>query len=109
MSKPQADAISGSARDAAVQQKLETLKKEYDGLHRQKITTEADIKNLEKSLEKLKATAQENYGTSDIAKLREILENRRSENEDRVAQYEEHINEIKGNLADIEKTQAEET
>lgn len=109
MSKPQADTISGSARDAAVQQKLETLKKEYDSLHRQKITTEADLKNLEKSLEKLKATAQENYGTSDIAKLREILENRRSENEDRVAQYEEHINEIKGNLADIEKTPAEET
>ena len=49
-----------------MQQKLEALKKEYADLHTQKITTEANIKNLEDNLAKLRAAAEKDYGTSDI-------------------------------------------
>ncbi len=104
MPKPKADAAPAglSARDATVQEKLEALKKEYSALHTQKITTEANIKNLEEQLARLQATAEKEFGTSDLAALQQILEERRRENEARVAQYEQHIQEIKGSLAAIE-------
>jgi chromosome segregation ATPase len=108
MSNPKPDSLSGSSRDAVVQQKLESLKKEFAELHKQKITTEANINNLEDSLAKLRAAAEKEYGTSDLDKLREILERRRRENEAKVAQYEKHIQEIKENLAAIETDQATE-
>jgi chromosome segregation ATPase len=97
-----------SSEDEAVQKKLEKLKEEYAALHTKKITAEADIKSLEKSLEKLKATAEKDYGTSDIEELQGELERRRQENKDKVDHYEQHIREIQGNLTDIEKSQGED-
>lgn len=91
-----------STRDAAVQRQLETLKQEYAALHTQKITTEANIRNLEENLARLRATAEKEYGTSDLEQLQKILEDRRRENETRVEQYEQHIREIKENLTAME-------
>ncbi len=109
MPNPKNDTLPpGPSRDAVVQQKLEALKKEYADLHTKKITTEANIKNLEDNLAKLRATAEKEYGTSDIDQLKEILEKRRRENEAKVTQYEQHIREIKENLTAIEADQAEE-
>ncbi len=51
--------------------------------------------------------AEQEYGTSDLEKLREILETRRQENEMKVAQYEQHVKEIKEKLAAIEEPQSE--
>jgi hypothetical protein len=93
--------------DAEVQQKLETLRQEYNDLHTKKITTEANINHLEENLERLRARAEQEYGTSDLAMLREILETRRRENEEKVAQYERHVKEIKEKLAAIEEPQSE--
>ena len=109
MPNPKSDTLPGSSRDAVVQQKLETLKKEYAALHTQKITTEANIKNLEDNLAKLRTAAEKDYGTSDLDKLREILETRRRENEAKVLQYEQHVQEIKAKLAAIEEPQSEST
>jgi hypothetical protein len=102
------DPLPGPKRDALVKQKLEALKKEYAGLHTQKITTEANIRNLEDNLAKLRAAAEKDYGTSDIEELKEILETRRQENEARVTAYEQHILELKENLTAIEADHAEE-
>ncbi|MBM4287199.1 MAG: hypothetical protein FJ135_03435 [Deltaproteobacteria bacterium] len=109
MAKTKSSTPSGdvSSRDSAVQQKLEALKKEHANLHNLKITTEANIRNLEENLAKLRAAAEKEYGTSDIAALEEILEARRRENETRVAQYEEHVREIKDSLAAMEEQQTE--
>jgi hypothetical protein len=95
------------SRDAEVQQKLETLRQEYNVLHTKKITTDANIKNLEENLYRLRASAEQEYGTSDLEKLREILETRRQENEMKVAQYEQHVKEIKEKLTAIEEPQSE--
>ena len=109
MPKPKAEPVAAglSSRDAAVQEKLEALKKEYTALHTQKITTEANIKNLEEQLARLRAAAEQEFGTSDLAALQQILEERRRENEARVARYEQHIQEIKTNLAAIDTAAAE--
>lgn len=96
------------SRDKAVEQKLEGLKKEYAKLHTQKITTEANIKNLEDNLAKLRQTAEEEYGTSDLEKLKEILEARRKDNEAKVAAYEQHVKEIQENLTAIAAAAAED-
>jgi ribosomal protein L29 len=111
MPKPKNDTKSEevSSQDAGVQKKLEELKKEYAQLHTQKITTEANIKNLEENLARLRATAEKDYGTSDLEELQRILEARRRDNEVKVAQYEQHVREIKENLAAIEATQAGES
>ena len=95
------------SRDAEVQQKLETLRQEYNDLHTKKITTDANIKNLEENLARLRASAEKEYGTSDLEKLKEILETRRRENEEKLAQYEQHVKEIKEKLAAIEEPQSE--
>jgi hypothetical protein len=108
MPTPKTNAPPGLSRDKAVEQQLEILKKAYNDLHTKKITTEANIKNLEDNLAKLRAAAEKDYGTSDLEKLQEILETRRRENEAKVAQYEQHVKEIQENLAAAEATPAED-
>jgi hypothetical protein len=97
-----------SARDQAVQDKLELLKKDYRDLDTRKITTEANIKNLETELERLREQAQKNYGTNDLEELKRLLEERRQENEGLVAEYERHIQGIKEALSDIDAQPAQE-
>jgi cell division protein FtsB len=96
------------AEDDAVQQKLERLKKEYADLHTKKITTAANIHNLEETLRKLRESAAKDYGTSDIDELQRELARRRQENKDKVEHYEKHITEVKKNLAGIDNGQVEE-
>jgi hypothetical protein len=95
------------SRDDEVQKKLETLRNAYNDLHTKKITTDANIKNLEENLARLRASAEKEYGTSDLDKLKEILETRRRENELKVTQYEEHVREINEKLAALEEPQSE--
>ncbi|AEB10749.1 hypothetical protein [Desulfobacca acetoxidans] len=92
-----------SPRDTAVQEKLETLKKEYKDLDTLKIRTDQDIANLQKQLDDLEKQAVAEYGTSDLAELEKILEERRQENELRVQEYEQHIQAVKDSLAKIEE------
>jgi chromosome segregation ATPase len=104
--EPAAAAVS--PRDQAVQKKLEILKKDYKELDTRKITTEANIENLEKELQRLREHAQKNYETSDLEELTRLLEERRQENERLVAAYEEHIQSIKERLAEIDRQPGQE-
>ncbi len=88
--------------DKSVQDKLERLKADYKELETKKIQTDTNIKTLEAELEKLREEARENYGTSDLDKLRDLLEARRSENDRKLAEYEQHIRSIKERLDEIE-------
>jgi hypothetical protein len=104
--EPAAEAVS--PRDQAVQEKLEILKRDYKELDTRKITTQANIENLEKDLQRLREQAQKNYGTSDLEELKGLLEERRLENERLVAEYEEHVQGIKNRLAEIDNQPAQE-
>jgi hypothetical protein len=104
--EPAPEAVS--PRDQAVQEKLEILKKDYKELDTRKITTEANILNLEKELQRLREHAQKNYGTSDLEELTRLLEERRQENERLVAAYEEHIQSIKARLGEIDRQPGQE-
>jgi hypothetical protein len=79
------------------------LREEYRKLHEKKIATEQDRRNLEARLKELQEQAEREYGTSDIEQLRQLLKQRRQENERLVAEYEEHVRGINERLGEIER------
>lgn len=95
-------------RDAEVQQKLDQLKGEFNKLNELRIATDRDKKNLEVQLETLREKAMREYGTSDVEELRNLLEQRRMENERMVEEYREHISRIKNDLQEIDKSETSE-
>jgi chromosome segregation ATPase len=85
-----------------VEKKLVELREEYRKLHEKKIATERDRQNLEERLRELREQAEREYGTSDVEQLRQLLEQRRQENERMVAEYEQHVRGINERLDEIE-------
>jgi len=98
--------LKDSGRDLETQKRLEELKSEYNVLNEQRIKTGQHKESLEEQLKTLKDKAQREYGTSDIEELRQLLEKRRKENDRKVDEYQMHINQIKSQLAAIEKAEA---
>ncbi|OIP90390.1 MAG: hypothetical protein AUK55_12870 [Syntrophobacteraceae bacterium CG2_30_61_12] len=91
-----------SPRDQAVQERLEALRSEYEKLSEKRIQTQTMVQNLEEQLQGLREKAEAEYGTSDLEKLEELLEQRRQENERRVTEYQQHIEGIKDQLKAVE-------
>lgn len=83
-------------------QDIESLKKRHKELERQKTTAEANLKNALDQLEALKQEAREKYSTDDLDALRTLLTKMKSENEQKRAQYEKHLDEIETALAKVE-------
>ena len=102
--KTEAQAGKVSPRDQQVENKLLALREEYRKLHEKKIATERDRQNLEERLRELREQAEREYGTSDLEQLRQLLEQRRRENERMVAEYEQHVRTINERLGEIEST-----
>lgn len=101
-SRAEAQAGKTDPRDQLVENKLVELREAYRKLHEKKIATERDRQNLEGRLKELRQQAEQEYGTSDIDQLRELLERRRQENERMVAEYEQHVGGISERLDRIE-------
>jgi hypothetical protein len=97
-----------SQRDQEVQDQLQTLREEHRKLHEQKIATERDRQNLEERLRELREQAQREYGTDDLDHLRQLLEQRRRENDRMVAEYQQHIQDIQGRLREVDNAASEE-
>ena len=93
---------AGSDRDARVEKELNELRQQYQQLRDRKVRTEQDVANLTEQLETLKGRAEAEYGTSDVAELQALLEEKRRKNEEVVARYREHIRTIQEDLAKVE-------
>lgn len=93
---------TGTSRDSAVEQELNELRRHYEQLRDRKVRTEQDVANLTSQLETLKQQAMAEYGTSDIKELQTLLEEKRLQNEDVVAKYRQHIQQIQADLAEVE-------
>jgi len=85
-----------------VEQELNELRRHYEQLRDRKVRTEQDVANLTSQLETLKQQAMAEYGTSDIKELQTLLEEKRLQNEDVVAKYRQHIQQIQADLAEVE-------
>ena len=84
-------------------QDMEQLRKRYLELERRRITAEANLKTSSEQLEQLKAQARELYQTDDLDQLKAKLETMKKANEERRAEYQRHLDEIEGKLAEVER------
>ena len=93
------------ATNAALQD-IETLKKRYRDLDKQKTTAEANQKTAEDQLKKLKQEARAKFGTDDLDQLKKKLDEMKQENDRRRADYQKHLDSIETRLAEIENRDA---
>lgn len=93
---------TGTNRDSLVEQELNELRRQYGQLRDRKVRAEEAVAQLTLQLETLKKQAEGEYGTSDLAELQQLLEEKRVQNEAVVASYREHIQQIQADLAQVE-------
>ena len=93
---------TGTNKDSQLEQELKGLRQQYEQLRDRKVRTEQDVANLSSQLEALKGQAQAEYGTSDPEELQALLEKKREQNEQVVAEYRDHIQKIQSDLASVE-------
>ncbi|MBC17629.1 MAG: hypothetical protein CL942_11335 [Desulfovibrio sp.] len=92
----------GNNQDVQLEQELANLRNQYEQLRDQKVRTEQQVADLSSRLDALKEQAQAEYGTSDPAELQALLQQKRQENEQVVAEYSQHVRKIQADLAAVE-------
>ena len=80
---------------------IEQLRKRYDALNNEQIRADANHKNARKALDELKVMARSEYGTDDLDALRAKLKEMEAENDRKVADYQQHLDTIEANLAEV--------
>lgn len=93
---------TGTNRDSQVEQELNALRRQYEQLRDRKVRTEEAVAQLSHQLETLKQQAEAEYGTSDLKELQQLLEEKRKQNEEVVAKYREHVQQVQADLAQVE-------
>lgn len=83
-------------------QGIDELKNRYENLNKRKIQAETNLEHATQLLEELKAQARKEYGTDDIEELRKKLAEMEAENERKRASYQEALDRIETDLADVE-------
>ena len=92
--------FSGLA-DSAVQD-IETLKRRYENLSREKTRAETTLDHARAQLDELKKRARESYGTDDLEQLKSKLAEMKEENERKRARYQQDLTNIEEDLRRIE-------
>ncbi|GAB7079054.1 hypothetical protein [Megalodesulfovibrio paquesii] len=90
-------------RDAALEQELAQLRSGFERLKEEKVRAEEQLASLEAQLTQLEEEALREYGVSDPESLQKLLDERRAENERRVAAYREHISGVQARLREVEQ------
>lgn len=88
-------------------QDIEELRRRYDDLNQKRIRTDANLQNARKRLEELQEQAKKDFGTDDLDKLRAKLTEMKSENERKRSEYQESLDRIECELAEVEQQYAE--
>lgn len=84
-------------------QTLEELRKRYEQLNELRIQAETRQKTALEQLETLRKTARDQFGTDDLSKLKEMLQQRKEENERKRADYQKSLEQIELKLAEIDR------
>ena len=86
---------------------IEQLKTKHKDLNAKRIAAETNLHNAEEQLADLKKQARERWQTDDLEELKKKLENMKTDNENKRASYQQHIEQIESRLSDIEREYAE--
>ncbi|MBF0481818.1 MAG: hypothetical protein HQK81_13180 [Desulfovibrionaceae bacterium] len=89
-------------RDAALERELAGLKADFERLREEKVRAEQNLDNLKGQIAELEAKARKEYGTASLDELEQLLAGRRAENERLLAEYKQHIDEIRAGLDAVE-------
>ncbi|MEM7455453.1 MAG: hypothetical protein AAF456_13965 [Planctomycetota bacterium] len=82
---------------------IEQLKQRFDKCSHDKTRIETQLKTAQENLNKLKKEALEQHGSDDLKTLKAQLAEMKKENEARRAKYEQLLDKIESDLADIEE------
>ena len=88
-------------------QDIEELRRRYDDLNQKRIRTDANLQNARKRFEELQEQAKKDFGTDDLDELRAKLTEMKSENERKRSEYQESLDRIECELAEVEQQYAE--
>ena len=88
-------------------QDIEELRRRYDDLNQKRIRTDANLQNARKRLEELQEQAKKDFGTDDLDELRAKLTEMKSENARKRSEYQESLDRIECELAEVEQQYAE--
>lgn len=81
---------------------IESLREQYDRLNRRKIQAQTQLESATKQLEELEREAIEQFGTADVEELKVKLAEMERENERRRQEYQELLEGIERDLAQVE-------
>jgi hypothetical protein len=95
--------VAINSRSNGAAQDIEQLRKRHADLDKKKTIAETQLKSANEQLETFKRQAMELYGTDDLDELKKKLEAMKRENEARRAAYQQHLDEIEGGLAEVER------
>ncbi|WP_327210807.1 hypothetical protein [Rhizobium leguminosarum] len=88
-------------KDSKNIERLERLRPEYEGYRDQRIRVLADIERSTQDLEKFRAQAVEELGTSDEGEIRTLIQTRFDENTRDVDDFENIMLSIRNDLAQL--------
>jgi hypothetical protein len=86
---------------------MEQLQKRFDQLNTRRIQIETQLEQEQKQLARLKQEAREKFGTDDLDELAAMLARMESENEQKRADYQRHLESIEAQLKAIDDQAAE--
>ncbi len=95
--------MTAADKDAALERELSTLRTDFERLKEDKVRAEEQLASIQGQLAQLEEEALRDYGVSDPEALQKLLDERRAENERRVAAYREHIAGIQRDLRAVEQ------
>lgn len=95
--------------DQADHQSIEQLRDRYEDLNQQKIVFQTKRDTALEQLNKLKASALEQYGTDDVEQLRNKLAQMKKENEKLRSKYQQSLDQIESQLDEIQENFENET
>jgi septal ring factor EnvC (AmiA/AmiB activator) len=88
---------------------IEQLKEQYEKLNERKIETKTELKRAEEDLATLQKDADQEFGTHDVAELREKLNTMEAENKKNRLEYQKLLDKIETDLAKVEKENKQPT
>ena len=83
---------------------IEALKKLHAKIDQDRRNAQANLNAAQNQLDELRAAARREYGTDELPELKKKLEEIRVENERKRGDYQAHLEQIQGKLADVEKS-----
>ena len=100
--------MTSKQKNTAQEQDMKQLQERFNDLKDERTRTERDLKHAEDGLDALKKQARDQYGTDDLEELQAKLDAMREENERKRTEYQDHLEGITEELANLENSGTDE-